>query len=73
MWKSLRKKKDKFKWYTKQNTEEKWLCVKMTHKMGSDRCEKNVPYKPNDCSLSVFQINRKKMKASTEEQIILEV
>lgn len=35
--------------------------------------KKNVPYKPNDCTLSVFQINRKKMKASTERQIILEV
>ena len=35
--------------------------------------EKNVPYKINNRSLSVFQINRKKMKTSTEEQIILEV
>ena len=44
----------------------------MTRKTGNDKCGKNVPYKTNDCSLSVFQINRKKMKTSTE-QIVLEV
>lgn len=42
----------------------------MTHKTGNDRCEKNVPYRTNDCSRSIFQINRKKKKTSTEEQII---
>lgn len=30
-------------------------------------------YETNDCSPTVFQINRKKMKTSTDEMIILEM